>query len=658
MNSADRWASLSDSELTVDNVQTSLDSIKDDLWVAAACVDRILDDATVQRVLLEIALERTAAALQRSQAAAATDDYPESSTETTTEASLRRDALISHFNHLPADARLCAIRAVIFERLDRLNTFVEMCKVSPEDVEDTESAGDAWEDDPWADSAQPETREVEPPVALSVFLTDDLVRSALLLASRQWFGALRIMFARHATHLWPYRVAVLDGIPEHTHPLSYRDFLPAVDTTTNSEKRSMSDPWRTSPDWSEAPDVQAALAASGLTPYISLPSGDLHLESRDDPLSSDELADWYKRRIQRIISSTGLIDIALAVVQHAAPQSVPGLDEMGEELSLLARLVYDTPQGEDDSDDDWTLDRWYSMDPIAVVRAYLAHSTPETLAKDIWRLVMPYLFVLESRAERAGSPDPTIRTRILYEYILNVPLETAAAIFEASKPILPNAQRIVQNDEDMARLALACLYGSSSLDEWPTMNRIFECLPAWDITRDDDQEDAADTTIVSLGAFVTPSTTRPRCTASDLLIFFQPLPLSSLSRALDILDVHLESGEILSRWSVPAPLRWFLQSNSDASEQRSWANRMARRAGGAEDKLNTLDDWEWLLEDMLKLSGTGDSGLRGAFGLLSSDEVLQIFLSGLLSTGSSYLPPFRLSTLTLASQISISPKPS
>ncbi|KAJ6604522.1 secretory pathway protein Sec39-domain-containing protein [Mycena vulgaris] len=631
MPSPEDWTALSDTELTVHNVRKSLDSIKDDLWVTAACVDRIVDDAAVQRVLLDIALERTSVALRRSQAAAATDDDTEASP--TTETSLRRDALISHFNHLPADARLCAIRAVILERLDRLNTFVEMCKVPPEDV-DVEATPDAWEDDPWAESAQPEARPAaEAPIALSVFLTDDLVRSAFLLASRQWFSALGIMFERHATHLWPHRVTVLDSIPEHAHPLSYRDFLPALDTATNLEKRNASNPWRSLPDWSETADVRAALATSSLTPDILPPIPDLSLDRRDDPLSSDELAEWYKQRIHRIISSTGLIDIALAVVQHAAPQNVSGLDEMGEELSLLARLVYDAPQGEDDIDDDWTLDRWYSMDPLAVVRAYLAHSSPESLAKDIWRLVMPYLFVLESRAERAGNPDPTIRTRILYEYILNVPLETAAAVFEASKPILPTAQRIIQNDEDMARLALACLYGSNSLDEWPTMNRIFECLPAWDIARDDDQEDAADTTIVSLGAFVTPSTARPRCTPSDLLIFFQPLPLSSLSRALDILDVHLESGEILSRWSVPAPLRWFLQSNSDVSEQRSWANRMARRAGGSEDKLNKLDDWEWLLEDMLKLSGTGDSGLRGAFGLLSQEEVLKIFMSGLLSTG-------------------------
>jgi hypothetical protein len=641
MPSANDWTTLSDNELTVENVHKSLDPIKDDLWVAAACVDRILDDTALQRVLLDIALERTTAAVRRSQPTATADDDDSTSTP---EESSRRDTLISHFTHFPADARLCAIRALILDRLDRLNTFVEICKAAPADMDGLENT-DEWEDDPWADSAQADTQQAaEPPVALSVFLTDSLLRSAFLLASHQWFSALGIMFERHAAHLWPYRVSILDNIPEHVHPLSYRDFLPALDTSTNVEKRTASNPWRAEPDWSETPDVHAALAASSLD--MPTPGGDPQLDRHDEPLSADQLADWYKARIHRIISSTGMIDVALAVVQHAAPQSVSGLDEMGEELSLLARLVYDAPQPDDEMEDDWTLDRWYAMDPNAVVRAYLAHSTPATLARDIWRLVMPYLFVLESRAERAGNPDPTIRTRVLYEYILNVPLETAAAIFEASKPILPAAQRIIQNDEDMARLALACLYGSNSLDEWTTMNQIFECLPAWDIIRDDDQEDAADTTIVSLGAYVTPSTSRPRCTASDLLVFFQPLPLTSLSRALDILDVHLESGEILSRWSVPAPLRWFLQSNSDVPEQRSWANRMARRAGGSEDKLNSLDDWEWLLEDMLKLTGKGDNGLRGAFGLLSRDEVLRIFLSGLLSTGSRSIAELSLPART------------
>ena len=61
---------------------------------------------------------------------------------------------------------------------------------------------------------------------------------------------------------------------------------------------------------------------------------------------------------------------------------------------------------------------------------------------------------------------------------------------------------------------------------------------------------------------------------------------------------------------------------------------MARRANASDDKLETLEDWEWLLEDMLKLSGSGRSGSRIAFCLLSRDDVVRIFFSGLLSTGS------------------------
>ena len=152
------------------------------------------------------------------------------------------------------------------------------------------------------------------------------------------------------------------------------------------------------------------------------------------------------------------------------------------------------------------------------------------------------------------------------------------------------------------------------------------------------QSDEAYTTVTSLGAFFAPTTTLPRCTPADLLLFFKPLPTASLSRALDILDVHLECGEILSRWSVPTPLRWFLQSANDEAQQRAWATRMARRAGGSEDELDTQGDWEWLLEDMIKLSGTNDAGLRNAFGLLSKTEVLRLFFSGLLSTGSESDP--------------------
>jgi hypothetical protein len=76
-----------------------------------------------------------------------------------------------------------------------------------------------------------------------------------------------------------------------------------------------------------------------------------------------------------------------------------------------------------------------------------------------------------------------------------------------------------------------------------------------------------------------------------------------------------------------------LQSNADVNEQRAWANKMARRAGGTNDQLKTQEDWEWLLEDMIRLSSESDNGRKSAFGLLSRNQIVHIFFSGLLSTG-------------------------
>ncbi|KAK0506297.1 Sec39-domain-containing protein [Armillaria luteobubalina] len=636
------WLALPDNELTVDNVDKHLRSVPDDLWVAAACYDRVVDDVSVQQALLDVGLERTRQAFQRGKDALSHLPTPRSSESLENTAvslkdndSCRPDPAVAYFRDLPGDAQLCRLHGLLLQRLDRLNTFIEMCKVAPEESgDDADDEITEWEDDPWADQttatvSHDSSKSHQLPVSLSHFITQELIHSACQLALHQCFRCLHILLHRYGSDLWMHRFTIYDSIPGFADPLDYLEFLPRVKFGENTEENA---PWKDEDigDTSYVPLFHAATTSLDLLEEIeSSPHGP---QECSNLMTLEELSDWYSNRVDTIISSTGMVDIALAVVQHGASQGVPSLDELGEELSFLTRLVYDAPIG--DSPGDWTLSNWRSMDSRAVIRTYLSHSTPETIATDILHLVMPYLYVLESRAERAGNPDPHIHKNLLYDYILTASLDAVAAIFEGSKPTISTSQRIIKDDEDMARLALACLYGSVSLDEWPTMSRIFECLPAWDLSKYEDiDDDAANTTIASLGDFVTATIARPRCTASDLLIFFKPLPLSSLSRALDVLDVHLESGEILSRWSVAAPLRWFLQSMNDEAEQKAWANRMARRAGGLEDKLNTREDWEWLLEDMIKLSRKGNSDLRGAFGLLSREEVTRIFFNGLLISG-------------------------
>ena len=625
---ANPWSTLADEDLTPESVHAHLDSNTNDHWVAAACFDRLVSDVSTQRTLIDIGLQRTTSALTRTY-----DIYSNTPSTSRSETNF----LLDHFRREPLDAQACNIRICLRERLDRLNTYVELRgELMVKDSED--EVDDEWKDDPWADQEDSQEKEsledASVILPLPAFLTDDLLVTALSLAAQEQFPALRVLVDRHGDILFPHRFTIIESIPEHTSPSDYHQLLPTYDPSKDCEQQWSPGLCRPDADWTENPDVQSALERIGIkSPHFQ----EVIPGAVDTPLPSSALLRWYRDQIDRIISRTGNVDTALVLTQHGASSGLTGLDEIGEDLSLLSRLVYDVPRPLT-KDEDHTLSGWSKMSPSEVIRSYLSHSNPATVVANIQRLVIPYLFVLESRAERSGSPDPSLRNRLLYDYIINAPLEIAAKIFEASKPILPALERLIKDDEDLARVALALLYGSDTLNEWATMSRIFECMPAWDsdYVTDTGEEDEADTTIASLGSFVTPSTAQSQVTASDLLLFFQPLHASSLSRVLDILDIHLESGEILSRWNVPARLRWLLQSAEDGNEQRSWARRMARRAGGSSDEPDSPEEYEWLLEDMIKLSNGGEGGLRSAFGLIPKDEVISIFLSGLLNSGSEH----------------------
>lgn len=632
MSLPSQWQDLSDDDLSTNHVDDILEPVPNDLWVAAACADRVVDDITVQQRLLQLGLARTEQAVHRCQ-------------EILEEERLEKlNPLVSYFQSVPADAQLCRIRDTLLDRLDRLNTYVELAKVASTTGQlDFEEELDAWDDNPWGEDEQDVSLDLNKvakrmPLKLSSFLRDDLLISACTLALEEHLSFLQVLYDWHGDYLWPYRFTILESVPLYLPPTTYLFILPSVNAVTNTELMPSWKVWRTTSDLAQSTTVREGIIDSDLPAEFTTYNNTLDSVAPKDAFSSDSLTKWYKDRAEGIIATTGFVDMGLALIQHAGAQGIPGLDEFGEELSLFSRLVYDARQGSERNDDDWTLSQWRSLDPPSVVRAYLAHTPPHLLAHNVLGSVMPYLFVLEARAERVGTPDPTIPTTHLYDYILSCSLEQVAAIFEASKPTISSSKRIISNDVDMARLALACLYGSNSKSDWSTMSAIFECLPAWDAqAADDGDNDALDTTVSSLASFVQPTTTGSQYTPKDLLLFFNPLPLSSLSHALDVLDVHIESGEILSRWSVGAPLRWFLQSSGDAVEQRAWANRMARRAGGRDDQLADLADWEWLLEDMLKLTGPSNGKLRGAFGLLPEEEVKEIFFAGLLSTGSMAL---------------------
>ncbi|GAA6061345.1 hypothetical protein JCM10212_004826 [Sporobolomyces blumeae] len=481
---------------------------------------------------------------------------------------------------------------------------------------------------------------------LSAFLSDPLTATATSLAAFGSLDELKVVCSRHFTSLWPVRIDLVQTLPEWLDPEDYLWLLPAVDAKGREADWPDVTPWRAAFDWSE----QLETTAFSPAPRESDFSG---------RRTSDELTRFYAEHIERV-ASLGFVHTALALVQHGASRGIMGLDELGEELSLLSKLVYDRPTAPSSSrraalDEDLTLEYWRTLEPGQVVRAYLAKSDETNLATSIRRLVLPYLSVLESRLERAGRPDPTLSTRLLYDYVLSLTtsgrdLTYLHAIFESSKPTLPVGARIVKDDRDLARLAVAALYGSPSTDE-PSivaMGKIFECLPAFS---DDPSHDAsaARVDLFSLSTSLAP------LTPSKLFEALSSASASSLSHALDLLDLHLSQLETFSRYSCPTPLSWFLESHNSVAAQRSWATRLARTAAsggggfsGNDAEFESEDEWLGLGEVMRELTDQqgedasrtgepGQSGMGKAFWLLGEDEVWRIFFGGLLGAGRFHL---------------------
>ena len=665
------WSTSLSLELTPELADELLDRIPDDLWATAACAERIVDDVQVAQVLVKTGLRRSRKVEDEVKAGVSVYEPLEEGIGGEGDES-PQTPLMAYFKAHTRERRLCLLRRVLYKRLDRIQTYLIMSTQWRNESAATQEAGTVeLEDDPWADDddtspqGQPEDTTPQSPFTLSDFLTQPLLDSAFLLASTLQFAALKSLIEHHSTALLPYRFVILDAIPLYAEPMEYRVLLPTNDFDTNTEVLPNGTPWRPEASWVESGEVEEALKASLGSGEEAWLEGEGESEEASNlirankPMPAEALTSWYKSRVLAIDEQAGLTTHALALLQHGASQGVIGLDELGEDLILFDRLVYEAPQSSDSSQgsDEWTLNRWQQLDPKHAMMAYLRYSTPGTIAPDIRRLVLPYLSVLESRYERLSSTLTPVNQQIieshlsqhlLYTYILQSPLSLALPIFEASKPtITPTSNRIIRTDEDLARLALAYLYGSDLTQGWEMMSGIFECLPDWGSERDE-SGDEADTSLTALAAFFAPSTTKT-VTPEELYVFFKPLHSGALSRALDVLDAHLEGGEVLAKWGVQAPLGWFLRSSRDKTEQKARAVMMARR-GGADNE----EEWRALLDDMLKLGRDVEhvGNVRGAFGLLDKREIARVYFEALLSSGSKYQRDPGITELIIFEQIS------
>lgn len=495
---------------------------------------------------------------------------------------------------------------------------------------------------------------------LPAFLSLPVIELAEKYAASGDVEHLGLLFRRHSRTLARHRLSILNCIPLFSDVTTYMDILPQIDHAAGTERVLHTAPWRNEPDWSEDTTVQTMIQPSS---------------SEARPASVHDITSWYIARVQAIEAETGQVDNALSLVQYGASQGIPELDALGEELSLLSKLVYDSSMSLiedgidapgslaiDTEEDDWTLARWRASSPGDIVQAFLAHATPATIVDDIRRLALPYLYVLESQLERANKADNDLHDRLLYEWILNVSntprgLSLLECILQESKPTMPPGQRLIKSDLTLARLALASLYAYPGTNDWDAMTRIFETLPTLDSGSND-----SDSPTHTLYSSITTSTAKQRLAASSpsamqLYSSLLPYTQADLTAAIDAFDLHLEAAEIFTRWSASQPLLFFLRLGHDFKMQQSWADRLAKTSAAAASAASSSsaarrgdrlgrdfedeDEWISLLDDLCRLAANkpsyNDNEPRPAFASIDKHAMTRIFFSGLLSSGSTLI---------------------
>jgi hypothetical protein len=481
-----------------------------------------------------------------------------------------------------------------------------------ESAEDETEETDEWgglELDPHEDLGET-VDQLEPNPSFLSFLQSDLDDLALLFASQLQLGRLRRLLESEQISL--DSTTLFDSIPLHARPsdLDYgQDLIALLPRPILKSKSSTS---------------SKNVIATILSPAQQ--------QSLSSELTEQQLTDWYLLRVKAVDHFTGCIDTAIEIIQHGAASGVPGLELLAEDLSLLAKLLYDAPYSSGEYD--WTLEDWSSKSPDEIVKAYLAGSSPSSLIKDIHRLVLPYLGVLESRRARASVPGAestipdSLRTWALSQ---SNHLPLLEALIKASSPTMKLPERLIKSNEDLARILVACLYTSSSLDEWECMGRMFECMPAFpDNIPSSDEFNSAD---YLHGLFTSSTGSKIWSSEGTTLVYnaLRELDNGRLSSILDGLDDHLTTAEVLARWNVPARLAdLVLRFHGNKIAQQKLATKIARQEGGIE--MESEEEWEVLLEAMIELSQPGR-----ALDLLDQQEITKLFFSGLLTSGSKHL---------------------
>ncbi|KAK9721898.1 hypothetical protein K7432_003052 [Basidiobolus ranarum] len=582
-------------KVSAKSIAKFLDNIQDRNWVIETCLMRIPDDTEAAKLLLEYGLKETAHVLEV--LSQFQDDFSQLSSEQLLQ---------------------CRYRVAFLKYLDRLKTMVEIMDTVEKPSKNQANSTNSADGNEYSKANEEQLVEEGSFAEDFIYFREvNIIEQALQYAAIEKYSPLKILFTRHGSELLPYRFAILNQIPEIADPLSYRDFLPKVNTEKDEENLWPDQAWRDK-DPVENPSLLAQLDISSeetSNQGISFPH-----DKVEYPASGVTISNWYISRAHDIDNVSGQVHHAYQLIQAGDENGVGGLRDLKDNLHTLSQLVYECYPDSPEVCLTITLESFEKLTPKEVVELILRETNEHRIVGDIRAFVIPYLKNQCDHSDDQSVHDPM---SILYDYILELSvshLDWCYLAFNDSKPTLLDSDRIIASDLLLCQLALACLYGSKSTNQWKLMNQIFECLPDFEI----DIDGARSLAIPSESKF-------SELSSQEYFGLFKEMNEKDIQSIINKLEIHLNASDILERYDIPITLGWYLDSEGSYPIQKQLLVRIARHASGGVDtmgsKFENEDEWTLLLEAMIDLHN------NGVLGEISTEEIYKEFLSGLLSCG-------------------------
>lgn len=656
------WQSQPDT-VSADRAVTVLNRITDKAWVVKQCMGCIFNDYDVQEAIINTGITSTQPIVDKivhdilledqdtSNFRAALDDpsYTVNGPLSDLDCSwiLSRLYLLQYsdrlrtFEEIWSATNVASIDTLPSDDDNQLNSSIEMLTSSSSENSETQYEDNANENGFGS--------------GYKLFRDMNLIAQAIEYARLQNFTALDILFSRHGSGLLPYRLHILSQIPEIADPEQYN--TPSVQPASSASESLMESmwdvhPWREDIDVVEHPKLKEYLKTvkSSLEAYES--NMENVLPSVSYPAPAETISQWYVDRARRIDEFTGLTSYALKLIQNGSMKHVPNLQDLEDDLEFLCKLLYGTGVTAETERlfRDLDLQAFETMDPYEVLELSLKGTGVDRIVMDLIVFGLPWLQLVENRRTRDTDDDAHMSEAndfeepvfyMLYRWILNVAdghLDWCCEILESSKPTMEQEDRIIKEDLDLSRIALAILYTSEDGSQVELMGRIFECLPLFDLDNLKDSLDEENLEVDQLADIQT---------AHGFFAALQKSKEKTLSMLMDKLQVHLSSAEILWRYQLNVPLRWYLQSAESYDEQKQLCLRLANQVVSNVEKNGNRymqdDDWTGLLVDMMDLQNQGN----GVLGAMSEEEIFEIYWKALLRCGSKFLSRWRKHTINL-----------